>query len=186
VQQGFRDGKTSRKAIIKFNGLRQKRRAGNFFELPALIFHCLYNTCHGLTARLYMRTSSIRPDQNVPTAELLPQPMFRPPRELDRLFCVSSATSMSSSIRRDHHTIVIKDMLKQRQWKVEGLYSQTLVNFLKGFLRTLTYPQISLLWAVMKITQRSLTRKDQARTLPVWYRWSAWPAKFESVTGRPR
>ena len=63
-----------------------------------LSYICHLDTkCHGLTARLYTRISSISPDQNAPAAELLPQPMFKPPRELDRLFCVSSATSMSST-----------------------------------------------------------------------------------------
>jgi hypothetical protein len=43
-----------------------------------------------------MQTSSIRPDQKLPGASVLPAPMYKPPADAARLDCVSLPTSTSS------------------------------------------------------------------------------------------
>ncbi|MCJ7674811.1 MAG: hypothetical protein MUO33_06620, partial [Sedimentisphaerales bacterium] len=48
---------------------------------------------HGAAARLWMRTSSSKPDQKLPGLRLPSAPMYKPPVEPAKPDCVSLATS---------------------------------------------------------------------------------------------
>ena len=68
-------------------------------ELKASTLTCsfFHQLTYGLTARLQIRTSSIRPEKNVLGCKGSPQPIYKPLPGLCNPFCMSSATTAPST-----------------------------------------------------------------------------------------